>query len=176
MHIRMKLLVVLVVLSGLCLLASCNPNTDEPGENGGQPGTQQGAQQNMLQAPQNAVEDSQKVAERLADLAADIEQVNQATAVALGQWAVVGIDVEEHLDRSEVGLIKHEVSEALQGDPVGAFAIVSADPDIMARLQAMNEDMQDGQPVEGVMEELAGIVARLMPQAPRNITEQPANS
>lgn len=116
-------------------------------------------------------EEAEEVAERLVTLATKIDKVNDATAVVVGRWAVVGIDLDATLDRSEVGTVKYSVAEALKADPVGAYAIVTADVDINQRLREMNQQIRDGQPIQGIMEELADIVGRLMPQFPRNVDE-----
>jgi len=99
-------------------------------------------------------------------LASSIPDVKDATAVVAGNYAVVGIDVDKDLDRSRVGTIKYSVAEALKDDPLGANAVVVADPDIVERLRVMRQDIQKGKPIKGVMNELAGIVGRLMPQIP----------
>ncbi|GGK15061.1 hypothetical protein GCM10010965_05080 [Caldalkalibacillus thermarum] len=113
--------------------------------------------------------EAQETAERLAKLATQIEEVNDATAVVVGPWAVVGIDVDAHDDRARVGSIKYSVAEALKEDPQGAYAVITADPDIMQRLREMNRSIRRGEPVQGIMDELAEIVGRLMPQVPREI-------
>lgn len=59
-------------------------------------------------------EDSEEISNHLANLAAEVPNVNNATAVALGKFAVVGIDVDKDLDRSKVGSIKYSVAEALK--------------------------------------------------------------
>ena len=89
-----------------------------------------------------------------------------------GKWAVVGIDVNAHLDRPEVGVIKYSVAEALKEDPQGANAIVTADPDIVQRLREMNADIRQGRPIAGIAEELADIVGRLIPQLPRDVKQR----
>ena len=47
--------------------------------------------------------------------------------------------------------------------------MVTADPDTLQRLREMREAIQNGEPVEGIMNELAEIVGRLMPQIPREV-------
>lgn len=107
-----------------------------------------------------------EIAERLADIASRVPHVNQAAAVVAGPYAVVGIDVEANLDRSRVGTIKYTVSEALYHDPYGKTAVVVADADIMKRLQNMGKSIQEGEPIHGIVEELASIVGRYMPEFP----------
>lgn len=114
---------------------------------------------------------SEKVSQRLADLAASVPEVENASAVALGNIAIVAIDVNENLDRSKVGSIKYSVAEVLKDDPHGANALVVADPDIMARLNEIGEDIQNGQPVQGVLNELSDIVGRIIPEIPGDLQE-----
>ncbi|MCR2820857.1 YhcN/YlaJ family sporulation lipoprotein [Lederbergia panacisoli] len=105
-------------------------------------------------------------ANHLANLAAGVPNVNGATAVVLGNVAVVGIDVDANVDRAKVGTIKYSVSESLKHDPHGAGAVVVADPDINARLQEIRSDMRAGKPVQGIMNELSDIVGRIVPDSP----------
>ena len=113
----------------------------------------------------------QEIAEHLVDLATSIPNVNDATAVVIGKYAVVGIDVNSKLDRSRVGTIKYSVAESLKKDPYGANAVVIADPDTNVRLSKMAEEIQDGRPVVGIMNELADIVGRVIPEIPSDIIE-----
>jgi sporulation lipoprotein, YhcN/YlaJ family len=119
---------------------------------------------------------SEAISRHLADLAASVPGVKGATAVALGRYAVVGIDVDADMERSQVGTIKYSVSEALKDDPYGANAIVVADPDITARLKEMRDDINAGKPVQGILEELADIVARLMPEVPNDLIKTDENA
>ncbi|MCJ7843269.1 YhcN/YlaJ family sporulation lipoprotein [Lederbergia sp. NSJ-179] len=105
-------------------------------------------------------------ANHLADLAASVPDVHNATAVVVGNLAVVGIDVDQNLERSKVGTIKYSVLESLRHDPQGAGAIVIADPDLNARLREVGDDARAGKPIQGVMNELADIVGRIIPDVP----------
>lgn len=105
-------------------------------------------------------------AQHLANLASDIPNVNGATAVVVGNMAVVGIDIDANVERSQVGTIKYSVSESLKRDPHGAGAVVVADPDLNARLKEVRNDMKAGKPVRGIMNELADIVGRIIPGLP----------
>ncbi|RWR12463.1 YhcN/YlaJ family sporulation lipoprotein [Siminovitchia fortis] len=102
----------------------------------------------------------------LAGLASDIPQVKNATAVVAGDYAIIGIDVDKDLDRSKVGSIKYSVAESIKHDPRGAGAIVVADPDINARLKEIKDDISKGMPMQGIINELADITGRVMPELP----------
>lgn len=126
-------------------------------------------------------ETGQQISKHLVDLATGVPNVRDATAVVLGNYAIVGIDVDQNIDRSQVGSIKYSVAESMKNDPHGARAIVIADPDLNARLREIAGDIRNGQPVSGIMNELSDITGRLMPEVPadmlnpkgRNATENP---
>ncbi|WP_339185571.1 YhcN/YlaJ family sporulation lipoprotein [Brevibacillus sp. FSL K6-6036] len=161
-----------LVLSVSLLLSACMSGNKPPGNQAApQPGKRADETQRVQQtAPSPGYnQSSQATADRLVQLATRVPNVKDATAVVLGKWAVVGIDINAHLDRPEVGVIKYTVAEALKEDPQGATALVTADPDIVQRLREMSTDMQKGRPVAGIAEELADIVGRIIPQAPRDV-------
>ncbi|MDQ0215192.1 YhcN/YlaJ family sporulation lipoprotein [Oikeobacillus pervagus] len=116
-------------------------------------------------------ESGQKIARHLEKLATSIPNVRGATAVVIGNYAVVGINVDANTERSQVGTIKYSVAESLKEDPHGAMAVVVADPDVNARLKEIQNDIQNGQPIQGITNELADIVGRLMPEIPKNLVE-----
>ena len=116
----------------------------------------------------NQARSSTDVAQHLVKVTEHVADVNDATAVVIGRYAVVGIDVKDDLDRSKVETIKYSVAKALKNDPEGANAVVVADPDTVSRLKEMGKEIQAGRPVSGIMDELAAIVGRVMPELPRN--------
>jgi YhcN/YlaJ family sporulation lipoprotein len=121
--------------------------------------------------------DIRDTAARLEALAESVAGVRDANCVIFGNYAIVGVDVEENLDRSRVGTIKYSVAEALRKDPDGARAVVTADIDLAQRIREIRDDIRQGRPIAGFAEELADIVGRLIPQfpggaAPRKDPEQ----
>ena len=99
---------------------------------------------------------SWKLPKRLTpDLAVKVPHVNDATAVVLGKYAIVGIDIDQDIDRSQVGTIKYSVGEALQQDPYGAYATIVADPDLNERIREVAADIENGQPIRGILNELS---------------------
>jgi len=119
----------------------------------------------------------QEISKRLVRLATSIPNVNDATAVVLGRYAIVGIDVNAKIDRSQVGSIKYSVAESLKKDPYGAKAVVVADADTTQRLKEIQTDINKGRPIQGIMEELADVAGRLMPEIPGDlITPSPKNA
>lgn len=111
----------------------------------------------------------QQVAAHLESLARGIEGVQNANCVVFGKYAIVGIDVDEKMERTQVGTIKYAVAEAFRKDPYGIDALVTADIDMGQRLREIRADIRNGRPISGFTDELADIVGRLVPQIPRNI-------
>ncbi|WP_163183396.1 YhcN/YlaJ family sporulation lipoprotein [Neobacillus sedimentimangrovi] len=150
----------------ILLLAGCNMNNKNDTANNNE--------QSLVNVKNSYIESvdrktGQEISKRLVDLATSVPDVNDATAVVLGRYAIVGIDVNSKIDRSEVGTIKYTVAESLKKDPYGANAIVVADADTNERLREIQQDIQNGKPVQGIMEELADIAGRLMPEIPQDI-------
>lgn len=110
--------------------------------------------------------DNEQIATHLSNLAGSVPNVNNAAAIVVGPYAVVGIDLDKDLDRSRVGTIKFAVSEALKHDPYGKTAVVIADGDIMERIKLMGDSIKAGHPIQGIIEELSAIVGRYMPDFP----------
>ncbi|WP_414703635.1 YhcN/YlaJ family sporulation lipoprotein [Pseudalkalibacillus sp. SCS-8] len=115
---------------------------------------------------------SRQISKRLVDLATKVPDVKDATAVVFGKYAIVGIDVDDNLDRSRVGSVKYSVAEALQNDPYGANAAITADPDLFSRIREMGRQIGEGKPVAGILEELAAITGRLIPEVPGQINKK----
>jgi YhcN/YlaJ family sporulation lipoprotein len=156
----------LVIFTAL-LISGCGVNNNS---------VQEGQKQNIVNVKNSAIQEvdrttGQDISKHLVNLASSIPNVNDATAVVIGNYAIVGIDVNKNLERSEVGTIKYSVAESLKNDPHGARAIIIADPDINARLKEISEDIQAGKPIQGIMNELADISGRLMPEIPADIID-----
>ncbi|WP_248252472.1 YhcN/YlaJ family sporulation lipoprotein [Fictibacillus marinisediminis] len=155
-------------MSSLLLLFACNSNKSAEQTDKTTPRltkVNQTANNGQKQGPRN----SQQVSRHLVGLITGIPGVEDATAVVLGRYAVVGIDVDSKLDASRTGTIKYSVAEALKKDPYGANAVVTADPDTVQRLREMGKQIRQGHPVGGIIRELSAIVGRLMPQVPNNM-------
>jgi len=148
------------------VLAACTQNNDAgPQEKGNnQP---QGVTVKNSQTRENKNLSDEQRADHLAKLAAGVPNVENAQAVVLGDFVIIGIDVDQNLDRSKVGTIKYSVAESLKHDPQADGAIVVADPDINARLSEIRQDMNDGRPIQGILNELSDIAGRIMPEAPQ---------
>ena len=151
----------LLIITGI-ILASCNQNNAAPPRE--QPNNKIHVEQSSYE--ENLHLDNQEIASHLATIATEVPDVKDAAAVIAGPYAVVGIDIDESVERQRVGTIKYSVNEALQKDPYGKTAVVVADADMTVRIREMGDKIQQGYPVRGVVDELAEIVSRYMPSFP----------
>lgn len=119
---------------------------------------------------------NQEAAERIAKLATNVPNVNKATAIVFGNYTIVGIDVDADLDRTKVGSIKYSVAEAIKHDPYGHYAFVIADGDIIERLNRMGQLIRDGHPDDAILDELANLVGRYMPELPARDNQPKQNN
>ncbi|HZG70218.1 MAG TPA: YhcN/YlaJ family sporulation lipoprotein [Chondromyces sp.] len=159
--------IVILLLS----LAGCGQNNESGAGNGRENQSPQTVNVRNININQDDRKSGQQTANHLANLASSVPNVQNANAVVLGPYAVVGIDVDSNLDRSQVGSIKYAVAESLKDDPHGANAIVVADPDTTARIREIGNDIENGAPIQGIINELADITGRVMPEIPQDIRD-----
>ncbi|KAA0548075.1 YhcN/YlaJ family sporulation lipoprotein [Bacillus sp. BGMRC 2118] len=163
----MNKIVMILSLISFVVMAGCNNNNE----------AKQNEENEFIQVKNQVIEkedprSSEEIAQNLVKLASSVPNVNDATALVVGNVAVVGIDVNSKIDRSRVGTIKYSVAESLKHDPHGANAIVIADPDANVRLRQMGKEIKQGRPISGIMNELSAMVGRLMPELPADLFEQ----
>ncbi|WP_025092369.1 YhcN/YlaJ family sporulation lipoprotein [Bacillus safensis] len=164
----MRLFLTLFMIQTIILLGACQQQ-EKPEALDKQDGRQHLVRvSDSSKKETNQARPSTDVAQHLVNVTEHVADVNDATAIVIGRYAVVGIDVKDDLDRSKVETIKYSVAKALRNDPEGANAVVVADPDTVSRLKEMGKEIQAGRPVSGIMDELAAIVGRVMPEMPKN--------
>lgn len=159
-----KRLLFITIACGISL-AACGANNDDndgntlPTKNENNPPAEM-----QDSSPDNKKDlTNREIAEHLSNIADSVPNVIDASAVVAGSYAVVGVNVDEDLDKSRVGTVKFSVTESLKHDPYGKTAVVVADADVTQRLQSMGNKIKQGEPVEGVVDELSEIVGRYMP-------------
>lgn len=156
---------IIILFIPIFLIIGCQDTTDDAALNEKKTPNQEINVENTSRKKDNNFS-NREIADHLGEVANSVSDVNDAVAIVAGPYAVIGLDLDSKLDRSRVGTIKYSVLEALQKDPYGKTAVVVADGDITERIKSMNNQIQQGYPVQGVVEELAGIVARYMPNFP----------
>ena len=162
---------VILTLFTLIVTIGCQARNTPPANEAAPPNEKIEKKERVPQTARNPKRDQDptETAHRLAKVVTHLPQVNDATVIIFGDYAIVGIDIDATLDRSRAGTIKYTVAEALKDDPMGAKALVTSDPDLLQRLKDLNADIQKGHPIKGFAEELSDIVARIIPQAPQAV-------
>lgn len=165
---------LLIFLTFFTLLIGCAPENRPPAGGASPAPSNEQQKVNQISYPNQTdvnkkAQTSQDVANRLVKLALSDPHVENATAVVVGRIAVVGIDLPGNLDAARVSTIKYSVAQSLKEDPLGANALVTANPDLVERIREMARRIGEGHPVAGIMDELADIVSRIMPQFPREV-------
>lgn len=161
---------LIAVLSFLLFISGCN----------GQDDSAQKDKDHLVKVNNSTIQEvdrqtGQQISRHLESLTTHVQNVKDANAVVIGRYAIVGIDVDDNLERSEVDTVKYTVAETLKKDPHGARAAVIADPDLNARLKEVATDIENGQPLLGIMNELSDIVGRIMPEIPADMIEPQDN-
>lgn len=124
----------------------------------------------QVRAPQINVAggQGQQTAEQQAKVIAEtvtrIQGVERASVLVAGKTALVGIDLKSNITGSMIDSIKFSVKEAVERSGNGYRAVVSADLDTVTRARSLIRDVQSGKPVEGISNEIADIVSRLIPE------------
>ncbi|WP_108669834.1 YhcN/YlaJ family sporulation lipoprotein [Peribacillus acanthi] len=160
----------LLILLTLMILGGCQMTKENAQEEKNK------AEEKVMNVKNSVIENvdtktGKEISKRLVSLASKTPYVNDATAVVVGPYAIVGIDIDAEIERSQVGSIKYSVAEAIKHDPYGANAIVIADPDTKARVDEVAKDIENGRPIQGIMNELADIAGRLMPEIPGDLVD-----
>lgn len=163
---------LIAVLSLLMFISACNIYNNA---------SQDRKDDNRVKVQNSVIEEvdrqsGQEISRHLVNLTTHIPNVDDAAAVVVGRYAIVGIDVNGRMERSEVDTVKYTVAEALKKDPHGARAVVVADPDITARLKEISEDIRSGKPIQGIMNELSDITGRVMPEVPADMIDPQTKS
>lgn len=159
MQVLKALSLSLLLLSFLAAGSACSQfnNTDQTTYNG----PVHEVRQNLN--PSTQPNSSQEVARHLVALSKQNNDVRDATAIVIGNQALVGLDLDKDIDPDRVGTIKHTVSRSLQKDPHGANAVVTADPDIVQRIKNLGSSIQKGKPISGIRDELTSLIERIVP-------------
>ncbi|PEA53969.1 hypothetical protein CON64_15325 [Bacillus pseudomycoides] len=155
----------------LLLLASCSTKKNDNAANPKPTSNTKEYTSRNVTYKENTSKSKETKADHLANIASNIPGVRDATAVVLGKYSIVGIDVGAKLDRTRVETIKYSVAESLKHDPQGSNAVVVADLDTYERLKQIGKRIKEGKAGEGILDELAAIVGRAMPQVPNDLLE-----
>jgi YhcN/YlaJ family sporulation lipoprotein len=108
--------------------------------------------------------DMQDRAERIADAAARQKEVESASCVITGNTALVGLQFDKQYKGKLTDAIKRKVEERVKDtDARINNVVVTADPDMVTRIETMFRDIGRGKPISGFAEEINEMINRIKP-------------
>ncbi len=109
-------------------------------------------------------EEAAAAAKRISDEVIKLSEVDKATTVVMGSTALVGVNFTAQYKGEMTTRIKDMVSErAKKAAPAIQQVAVSADPDLITRIQALMTKVQNGANATEISTEFSEIVNRVAP-------------
>ncbi|MFS0782446.1 YhcN/YlaJ family sporulation lipoprotein [Bacillus sp. 1P06AnD] len=152
---RMAFLVLLLIAGG------CQMNNKDAGDNNR---TNDSTEQNQGNVNTMDNDDSQKASTALKEAVRKVPEVQNVETIVLGPYSFIAVDVDQNLDKEKVAQVKQQVADAVKNEKDGQNALIVADPDILASLKKVGNDIAAGKPVTGILEELSDIAQRIVPE------------
>lgn len=104
-------------------------------------------------------------AEKIADVAADQKEVESASCLITGDTAMVGLQFNKQYKGELTDDIKEQVDEKVrEADTRIKRVVVTADPDLVSRIEEMFEDIGNGKPLSGFADEINEMINRINPK------------
>lgn len=149
-----RVLIVIIMVLLFCLLSACGTN-QRPGPT--TPDNQPPQAQNQPNDDQNR---SQEISRKLEQ---EVEEINSATVIITGNQAWVGVDAKANAQISDQ--TKEKISNIVKKEDQGIQTVyVAADADTVTRLRNIANDIANGKPISGFLNELAEIANRIAPE------------
>lgn len=104
-------------------------------------------------------------AEEIADAVADEKEIESATCIITGDTAMIGVQFDDQYKGELTDKIKKKVEEvAKRADKDIDRVVVTADPDIVSRIEDIFEDIGEGRPLSGFAREINELLNRIQPK------------
>lgn len=107
----------------------------------------------------------QERAERVANAAARVKEVESATCLITGNTAMVGLQFNEQYKGQLTDSIKRQVEKRVrETDNRINRVVVTADPDLVSRIEEIFREIGNGRPISGFTEEINEMINRINPK------------
>lgn len=114
-------------------------------------------------------------AERIAQMVTRMENVDRATAVVMGNMALIGIRMEggneqqaRNRDNAAGQQMKRQIADKVEREfPEISEALVTTDPEITNRIENISRNIQQGRPISESLDEIAQIIRDITPRMGR---------
>ena len=161
MNLKIKMLVMLLVF-GL-IISSCNLlRRPALPEEGNQPNQPQQSNDPRQPPPSRGSALEQELASEISVRTEELSGVDNASAIVLGNLALIGLELRDGLDHEHV---KELVSQDIQDnfDEIDDV-LVTSDPELMDQIAATADKIAQGRPTQEVFDEIYEIWDRMRPQ------------
>lgn len=162
-----KKMTVLTIMVISTLVAGCNINNDDNGV------TQQGTEMNRQRIQTNQQPDQQpdrndvriEVADKAVDKIVDIPGVRQANVLVTRRNAYVAAVLNDNKDRLNRKIEDQIAAQVRATEPDIQNVYVSTNPNFVDRINTYIDDVQQGRPVAGFVNEFNEMIQRIFPNA-----------
>ncbi|MFU0800857.1 MAG: YhcN/YlaJ family sporulation lipoprotein [Xylanivirga thermophila] len=104
-------------------------------------------------------------ANKIADKVASLKEIESSTCVITGNTAMVGVQFNKQYKGKTTDDIKDQVDKVVKNtDKKIDRVVVSADPDVVKRLEDMLTDIGKGKPISGFAKEMNELLNRIQPK------------
>ncbi|KNF09865.1 putative sporulation lipoprotein YhcN/YlaJ [Gottschalkia purinilytica] len=102
--------------------------------------------------------------DRIAKKVAELNEVNSATTAITGNTALVGVNLKNNTEGTITSDIKNKVQATVkEADPAITNVVVTADADLIERIENVGRDVRNGKPISGLTQEIEEIIRRVTP-------------
>lgn len=150
--------------------ATTNEENITGNTNNSMTGTEEKARTNTATEPANNTDntdntDLQQRAEKIAKAVTDeIAQVRDSRVVISQRMAYVSVDIDKTADTAESATLKDEISSIVKKTDAEIETVyVMEDANTFTRMKEISEDIANGHPVSGFVEELENMFVRVTP-------------
>ncbi|SFP81947.1 YhcN/YlaJ family sporulation lipoprotein [Caldicoprobacter faecalis] len=104
-------------------------------------------------------------ARRIADNVADLKEIQSATCVISGNTAIIGVQFSEQYKGKMTDEIKKKIDQVVKRTDTRINRVaVTADPDMVSRIQDIFRDIGRGRPLSAFVKEINELLNRIQPK------------
>ncbi len=104
-------------------------------------------------------------ARRIADKVADLKEIDSATCIISGNTAIIGVQFGEQYKGKMTDEIKKKIDQVVKKTDARINRVaVTADPDLVSRINDIFKDIGQGRPLSGFVKEINELLNRIQPK------------
>ncbi|MFO7296524.1 MAG: YhcN/YlaJ family sporulation lipoprotein [Caldicoprobacter sp.] len=104
-------------------------------------------------------------ARRIADKVADLKEIRSATCIISGTTAIIGVQFDQQYKGKITDEIKKKIDQVVKKTDTRINRVaVTADPDLVSRIQDIFKDIGQGKPLSGFVKEINELLNRIQPK------------